>query len=237
MITPILKKPSLDKDELCNYRPVSNLRYLSKLIERVVSTQLKHHINKYSLADPLQSAYKADHSTETALLCIQNDILKVLDSNKAMFLVMLDLSAAFDTLDHSTMLRRLQNQFGIHNTALKWFTSYFHNRTSHVTVSGADSDVSHIHLGIPQGSVIGPLTFIMYLSPVGDIIRQHSIKYHTYADDIKIYMDFDPSIPNEAECALFRLSNCITDVQNGLIANKLLLNKDKTECLRHSTYL
>ena len=84
-------------------------------------------------------------------------------------------------------------------------------------------------MGVPQGSVVGPLTFTMYLSPAGDIIRQHNFNYHIHADDIQIYMDFDPSIPNDAACALFRLSNCITHVQNWLITNKPLLNNDKTE--------
>ena len=144
---------------------------------------------------------------------------------------MLDLSAAFGALDHSIMLSRLQNQFGIKNTALKWFTSYFHNRTSHVTISGADSDESHIPLDVPQGSYSWSSHLHRVLaSHVGDIIRSTYMS-HVPHDDIQIYMymDFDPSIPNDAACALFTLSNCITDAQKWLITNKLLLNNDKTE--------
>ena len=112
IITPILKKASLDKNTLGNYRPVSNLPFVGKLIEKVVSAQVSDYINSNGLFDPYQSAYTKARSTETALACVQNDILRAIDNQRAVFLLMLDLSAAFDTVDHGILLERLAGDFG-----------------------------------------------------------------------------------------------------------------------------
>ena len=128
VITPILKKPSLDKEDLKNYRPVSNIRYLCKVIETVVCSQITQYLD-HKLLEPLQSAYRVGHSTETALLRVHNDILRAIDNRRAVFLVMPDLSAAFDTLDHNVMLQCFHDRFGITGTALQWFSSYFTGRT------------------------------------------------------------------------------------------------------------
>ena len=229
VVTPILKKPSLDKEDLKNYRPVSNIRYLCKVIETVVCSQITQYLDDHKLLEPLQSAYRVGHSTETALLRVHNDILRAIDNRRAVFLVMLDLSAAFDTLDHNVMLQCFHDRFGITGTALQWFSSYFTGRTNRVRVAGVNSDVNHLEFGVPQGSVIGPRAFIMYVTPVGDILRRHGVSYHMYANDIQIYLDFNPTIPCDAECCLFRLSNCIRDVQTWMLANKLMLNENKTE--------
>ena len=122
VVTPLLKKPSLDKDVLKNYRPVSNIRYLCKVIETVVCSQITQYLDDHKLLEPLQSAlYRVGHSTETALLRVHNDILRTMDNSRAVLLVMLDLSAAFDTLDHDIMLQRFHDRFGITGTALQWF--------------------------------------------------------------------------------------------------------------------
>ena len=88
-------------------------------------------------------------------------------------------------------------------------------------VAGSDSNKRILTSGVPQGSVIGPKAFTMYITPVSNILRLHNIKYHTYADDIQVYLEFDPIVPNDAECALFRLSSCISDIQSWFITNKL----------------
>ena len=144
---------------------------------------------------------------------------------------MLDLSAAFDTLDHDIMLNRFQHRFGINGIVLQWYSSYFRDRTNHVSISGSNSGDIVLDYGVPQGSVIGPCSFTMYIVPIGDILREHDINFHIYADDIQIYMDFDPAIPGDAECCLFnfRLSACVKDVQTWPFANKLMLNKEKKE--------
>ena len=111
IVIPLLKKPSLDPDVLSNYRPVSNLPQLSKTLEKVVANQLMYHAD--NMSDMYQSAYRKYHSTETALLCVTNDIKLAMDSKKGTILVMIDLSSAFDTIDHSILLSRLELRYGI----------------------------------------------------------------------------------------------------------------------------
>merc|ERR1711894_416918 len=112
VVTPILKKASLPPDVLKNYRPVSNLPYLSKVIEKAAATQLQEHLAQNNIDEKFQSAYKRLHSTETATLRVQNDILRLIDDKKCVLLVLLDLSAAFDTIDHGLLLDTLEQRFG-----------------------------------------------------------------------------------------------------------------------------
>ena len=115
------KKQTLDPDLLKNYRPVSNLHFLSKIVEKVVIQRLEVHITRNDLQDSFQSAYRKQHSTETALLKIHNDIVTSLDQKKCTLLASLDLSAAFDTVDHSILIHRLRYEYGIGGVALQWF--------------------------------------------------------------------------------------------------------------------
>ena len=124
LIRPLLKKTSLDSNSLKNYRPVSNLTFISKVIENVISRRPDEHLINNSLFDPLQSAYRDKHFTETALIKVQNDILTALDAGSSAILLMLDLSAAFDTIDHDILLSRSCNVYGITGNALDWFRSY-----------------------------------------------------------------------------------------------------------------
>ena len=118
VVKPLLKKPSLDKHLLENYRPISNLPFLSKILEKVVLHKLLSYLQENNLSNPFQSAYRAGHSTETVLLRIVND------NDNISVLLLLDLSAAFDTIDHQILLSRLNSVFGIQSTALQWFQSY-----------------------------------------------------------------------------------------------------------------
>ena len=120
--------PSLDPENLSNYRPISNLRFTSKLIERAATSQLQTYLCENDLHAKMQSAYRPYHSTEIALLRVQNDILLALDQRKEAVLVRLDFTAAFDTIDHTQLCHRLSSRFGIRDTALKWFSSYLNNR-------------------------------------------------------------------------------------------------------------
>ena len=123
LVTPLLKKDDLDPEVLKNYRPVSNLSFLSKVLERVVAAKLTNYMTINQLHEPMQSAYRACHSTETALVLVQSDILRTLDQGGAAFLVLLDLSAAFDTIDHSILLSRMESVLGVKGSALQWFKS------------------------------------------------------------------------------------------------------------------
>ena len=189
LVRPLLKKPGLDKQVLKNYRPVSNLPFLSKILERVVAKCIETHLEENSLRDRNQSAYRRFNSTETALLRVQTDIIEALDKGSMVVLIMLDLSAAFDTLDHDILLRRLQGSVGVESNALKWFQSYISNRTQLVTIGSKTSKATTIECGVPQASVLGPKQYCMYTCSVGSIAERSGLNHHIYADDIQAYME------------------------------------------------
>ena len=139
MVKPLIKKPSLDPENLQNYRPISNLSFLSKILEKIVAKRLSDYRTAHHLQEKMQSAYKTGHSTESALLRIQNDILHDLDKKRGVILALLDLSAAFDTIDHDLLLQRLEESLGVTGTVLQWFSSYLKGRTSVISIEHSPS--------------------------------------------------------------------------------------------------
>ena len=230
-VVPLLKKCNLEKENLSNYRPISNLTFVSKVIERVVSKQLNDYLHANHLHTRTQSAYRKFHSTETAMLRVMNDMLCAVDKHNQVVLVLLDLSAAFDTIDQDLLLHRLSERFGIHDTTLAWFKSYLSGRCQSVIIDNAVSNKHVLHCGVPQGSVLGPQLFTMYISPVEDIFTAHNLETMTYADDTQIYVIFKQS---DVFSVLTNLEKCIADVKAWMIQNKLKLNDTKTE-LMHAT--
>ena len=213
-----------------NYRPVSNLTFVSKILEKVVASRLDNHLQKNNLMDDVQSAYRQHHSTETALLKVQTDIMTSLDQGSVAALLMLDLSAAFDTIDHSILLSRFENTFGIRDRALTWFKSYLTNRTQSVAIGDVISADQIMDFSVPQGSVLGPKTYCMYTKPVCDIIRRHGLMHHSYADDTQIYITIKPSTDNWLG-AVAKIESCVVDVKSWMERNMLKLNDDKTELI------
>ena len=230
-VCPLLKKPSLDKDVLKNYRPVSNLAFVSKVIEKIVATQLNDHLLSNNLMEEFQSAYRKGHSTETALLRVQSDILQAIDRGNAAYLILLDLSAAFDTIDHETLLSFMNTHLGIEGKALQWFSSYLQCRKQSVVINGVASQPSILKYGVPQGSVLGPILFCIYMLPLSAVIKKHNMALHIYADDTQIYCFFNPKSPTDAGNALSILTRCIDDVRAWMNQALLKLNEDKTEFL------
>ena len=165
-------------------------------MERVVTKQIQDYLTLFDLHEPFQSAYRKNHSTETALERVQNDILTALDKNEAAVLVLLDLSATFDTVDHNMLLGRL-SEFGISGTVWNWFKSYLSPRSQRVRVMNACSDATFLKFGVPQGSVLGPVLFTLYTIPLGEICRRHEVFYHLYADDTQLFCTF--SVGNDVE--------------------------------------
>ena len=131
---PSIKKQNLDNQKLPSYRPITNVAFLSKTLERVAVTQTVNNFAANDLLAKLQSAYRCFHSTETALLCVFNDILCAIDRHQEVVLVLLDLSSAFDTIDHTALLERLRYRYGMSGTVLTWFRSYLTRRTQAVMV-------------------------------------------------------------------------------------------------------
>ena len=175
LVTPIIKKPTLDPDERNNYRPVSNLSFVSKVVERVVAARLNAHLSANSLHECMQSAYRPNHSVETALLKVHNDIVCSLDKKQAVMLILLDLSAAFDTIDHQILLRRLHDDIGVRGVCLRWFSSYLQDRCQSVCIAGVSSPEARLPFGVPQGSVLGPALFVIYTAQIAEITREHLI--------------------------------------------------------------
>ena len=226
-----LIKPSLDSNTLKNYRPVSNLPFVSKILEKVVDARLERHLTINKLHEQNQSAYRKFHSTETALIKVQNDILQSLDKNNATILVLLDLSAAFDTIDHVTLLQRLECHFGITGKPLAWMTSYLSDRYQTVCIDGELSKPVRMTYSVPQGSVLGPKYYVMYTKPVGAICRKHGLNNHFYADDSQLYFSFNPINNISIEETITRVTNCLNEIIKWMNNNMLKLNTDKTELI------
>ena len=227
VVTPLIKKPSLPKEEFKNYRPVSGLCFISKLVERVVASQIKCHLEQNNLGNSYQSAYKAGHSTETALLGIKNDIHISLSKGMPTALVLLDLSAAFDTIDHKGLLQCLCSWFGFTDVVHSWFSSYISGRKQSVKVGNTQSDSADLKFGVPQGSVLGPILFSLYTTPLTKVISAYeSVRFHFYADDTQLYVHLSP---DSTSAAFVQLQQCLCDVQSWMGSNKLKLNPDKTE--------
>lgn len=229
VVRPLLKKNDLDLNLLKNYRPVSNLPTLEKLLEKVVSGRLEDHLHSQSLHDKCQSAYRKYHSTETALLKVQADIMDALDKGSNAVLITLDLSAAFDTIDHDILLNRLHELFGISGEALKWLTSYFQGRAQSVIIGSSVSQEKALTCGVPQGSVLGPKCYCMYTKPVGSIIAHHNYCHHAYADDTDLYLVIRPNVPWADTKP--SLEACLADIQVWMTSNMLKLNQEKTELI------
>uniref|UniRef100_A0A3B3HCT2 Reverse transcriptase domain-containing protein n=1 Tax=Oryzias latipes TaxID=8090 RepID=A0A3B3HCT2_ORYLA len=226
VVRPLLKKSHLDPYNYNNYRPVSNLPFLSKMIEKTVLIQFNEFLNRNNIFEKYQSGFRTNYSTETAHVKIVNDIRCNLDCQKLSVLGLLDLSAAFDTVDHSILLNRPRG-LGISGTVLKWFYSYLTDQSFYVSMDTCSSRVFDINCGVPQGSILGPLLFNLYMLPLGDVIRRHGVCFHSYADDTQLYIAVSP----DDEESVNTLLKCILDIESWMAENFLQLNQDKTEVL------
>lgn len=231
-VGPRLKKYDLDREQFPSFRPVANIAFLSKVLEKIVTHQAHGYLNTNNLFPSLQSAYRQFHSTETALLKVTNDILRSLDSNQDVILVMLDLSAAFDTLDHDILVRRLETYFGFSAKVLQWFKSYFTGRAQSVVIGDSVSSPRPLEFGVPQGSILGPLLFSLYMAPLQNVISKHDLNCMLYADDTQLYIAVNPKNLCTAEEMLRR---CIADVILWNTDNMLLCNPGKTEVIHFTS--
>lgn len=227
-IHPILKKSNLNKEDLANYRPISHLSFISKLTERLVKNRLTHYLAENNLLNSYQSAYTKFHSTETTLLAVHDHIIRAMSQQQVTALCLLDLSAAFDTIDHSILIERLKSWFGIDNTALAWIKSYLSSRSFHVSINNIKSPLFQLLYGVPQGSVLGPLLFILYTTPLSTIISRSGVNHKLYADDTQLFISFSPAnFTNNIKT----LQNTISQISSWMASNFLSLNPSKTEFL------
>ena len=231
-ITPAVKKSGLDSSDVGSYRPISNLSVISKLLERIVAKQLTDYLQSADLLPRLQSGFRSGHSTETATLRVLSDIMTAVDGGDIAALVLLDLSAAFDTVDHAILCRRLQTSFGLTGQVLHWFSSYVHGRSQYVRRGMMRSAVTALVCGVPQGSVLGPILFVLYTADLIALVEQHGFRPHLYADDTQVYGSCSPTAVADFQ---LRLSACLDDVASWMRANRLQLNTSKTDLLWCST--
>ena len=182
----------------------------------MAADQIQSYLNEHDLFPSLQSAYRRHHSTETALLKVKNDILMNMENQKVTLLVLLDLSAAFDTVDHRILLDRLQFDFGISGSALNWIESYLSNRTQRIYIDGVLSSNLKLKSGIPQGSCLGPLSFSLYASKLFKIVESHLPNTHRYADDTQLYITFRSGNHLEETTAITAMESGIADISQWL---------------------
>ena len=148
-----------------------------------------------------------------------------LTRKKAGVLVLLDLSAAFDTIDHNILLQRMNTKYGVRGVALDWFRFYLSDRTQVVKLKTSFYSASKLLFGVPQGSVLGPTLFSLYSSSIADIARKHGLSVHLYADDTQIYIMFNQ---DDTVNAISRIEACVAEIKAWMITNKLVINGDKT---------
>ena len=227
-IIPLLKKLNLDANILSNYRPISNLPFIGKIIERIAIQQLQTYLSENNLHARMQSAYRSFHSVETALLKVQNDILRALDKHQEALLLLLDFNAAFDTIDHNQLLNRLMSRYGVKGKVLQWISSYLSGRTQSIAIGNVLSDPVDLNCGVPQGSVAGPLIFTLFSAPLQDIIESHGLQSVVYADDTQIYFTFPP---RDRLLAVQKIESCVADIRSWCQRNWLVLNDGKTELM------
>ena len=241
IVTPLLKKPTLCPEIKSNYRAISSVATSSKILERSAASQLNDHLSTNKLYVPVQSAYRQKHSTETALLRVVNDLLLSIDSGKASMLVLLDLSAAFDTVDHDILVNRLRDSFCIQDKALSWFQSYLSDRTQTVRVFDVSSKKFPLLFGVPQGTVLGHPLYTCYSSPTYEIAKRRGIISHSCADDYQFQQDFVMDDDHVGQLGaydrmyrytvvlLYLLMYCIGETADWMAQNRCKLNDPKTD--------
>ena len=212
-------------------RLLPTIAFIGKVLEKVAVHRLTEHLAMNGLHEEYQSAYKMLHSTETALFRVKHDIAGTLDRNHAMVFVMLDLSAAFDTIDHAHLFKLLQDEYGVRGTALAWFRTYMEDRTYRVQIDSTTSAHIPLQYGVPQGSVLGPVIFTLYTTTMQRIFRRHGVHYHKYADDIQLYAYYNPAVPGDQVETVRQLRDCIREVRRWMTLRMLKLNDDKTEMI------
>jgi hypothetical protein len=224
LVKPLIKKPEMDRNVLKNYRPVSNCSFVDKLLEKCAYIQINKYLSQNSLYGKYQSAYRETHSCETALLRVHNDLMLALDMRKDVILIMLDLSAAFDTIDHNVLLQRLRLRFGFDGVVLDWIRSFMCGRSQQIVINRSMvSDKQPLKYGVPQGSILGPLFFALYVTPLEDVIARHGCSTVIFADDTQVY------ITCETSDSVSVIENCVAEIREWMMSNFLSLNDAKTE--------
>ena len=217
-VIPVYKSGSTM--ELNNYRPISVFNTFSKVFERLMYDRLTKFLDKYNILYQNQFGFRQGHSTHHALITLVDRITKSLDSGDIVIGVFLDLKKAFDTVNHKILLKKLYH-YGIRGNLNKWFENYLPDRSQYVLFNGKTSDIRNVNCGVPQGSILGPLLFILYIndfSNVSDILF-----YVLFVDDSNVFLN-----GKDINIIINTMQLELSKLHNWLLANKLTLNISKT---------
>jgi hypothetical protein len=227
-VRPILKNTNADPDLYQSYRPISNLPFISKLIEKIVLSRLNIHMYHNNLLNHSQFGYKKQHSCEFLLLKLLNDLCVNIDNKNGAVVVMCDMSAAFDTVDHSILLNILSDHFAVSGIALRWFESFLTGRTQRVVVNESVSSSTNLSYGVPQGSVLGPVLFNIYTHSLSNVFSNFNYNSLSYADDTSGYFAFTVECQNEINSSI---NICMNSVKSWMNYHFLKLNEEKTQII------
>ena len=231
VISPLLKELDdlVDVEIFKNYRPVSNLMFLSKLIEGCVASRLDKHMKDNNLDSKHQFGYKKGHSTEMLLVNVVDSLLTAFDNKYATVLLLLDLSAAFDTVDQNKLLCILRYEIGVNGTVYRWFESFMKGRSQRVKINHSYSDSEPLDFGLAQGSVLGPPLFNIYVRPFYSYVHSLLFEVEGFADDHQLFKQFVPVFQTRVlGCAI---SECLRSVSKWMSTYFLRLNASKTKIL------
>jgi Reverse transcriptase (RNA-dependent DNA polymerase) len=232
LVFPSLKKPNLDTNLCLNYRPISNLSFLSKTLERLVSLQLLPYLEKSGLLPANQSGFRTNHSTETALLSLLSEIYSAVDRSELTLLALYDVSSAFDMVDHEILLQRLETSFGLKGTPLTWFRSYLSDRTQMIITGDSRTLWTRVKFGVPQGSVLGPLLFILFTADISSLFPSCDAAGHLFADDVQAFVHGPPS---DQLFTVAKIQSLSDRLHSWMTSNRLSLNASKTQLIWFGT--
>ena len=225
-VSPVIKNKKEDINTLSNYRPVSNLPFLSKVFELFLYYQLDYFLENYKLHSTYQSAYRQHNSCETAMVWEVDIIQQNMFNKNCVALLILDSSCAFDTVDHTILLDKLKTNFHIGTHALNLIKSFLNNRNFSVKINNTNSKTRPLKYGVIQGSLLGPLMYILYTKDIELIAKKHGLQIMSYADDVQLFISFKIE---EIDHVKQTLTNCLKDVINWTNMNFLKLNTNKTQ--------
>ena len=227
IITPVLKKGKCNSD-YNSFRPITNTPFIAKILEKAVLNQLVPYLQTTNRYANNNSAYTENMSTETLLSKIHSDIMNSFDNQSLTLIVLLDLSAAFDTVNHSKIVNILQSRFNITDEPLALLSSYLKDRSQKVSINKILSSQTFLHHGVPQGSCIGPIAYLIYTSAISDIITRYNINIMSYADDTQLYISTKPDIASINQ-TIITINKCIHEIRHFFLCHQLKINDNKTE--------